>query len=102
MRCACRSRYSRNGWAYFRLERYKDATQTLEEAVLLTPGNSTVNDHLGDAYWRVGRKLEARFQWRHALSLDPEPKDRDVIAKKLQLGLDAVDGAAAPAANPKS
>lgn len=91
------------GWAYFRLQRYKDATQTLEEAVLLTPGNSTVNDHLGDAYWRVGRKIEARFQWRHALSLDPAPGDRDSIAKKLQLGLDAVDGSkSAPAANPKS
>ena len=76
------------GWAYFRMERYQDAAETLEEAVLLTPGNSTVNDHLGDAYWRVGRKLEARFQWRHALTLDPDAKDRDAIARKLQLGLD--------------
>ena len=37
------------GWAYYRLGRYDDAAKTLEEAVLLVPGDPTINDHLGDA-----------------------------------------------------
>src|SRR5262249_4690493 len=76
------------GWAYYRMGRYDDAAMALEEAVLLAPGTSEINDHLGDAYWHVGRKIEARFQWRHALSLDPEEKDKASIQKKLDLGLD--------------
>ena len=46
-----------------------------------------LNDHLGDAYWRVGREREARFQWDQALTLKPEPEDADKIKKKLQKGL---------------
>ena len=32
-----------------------------------------INDHLGDAFWRAGRKLEATFQWHHAKDLGPDP-----------------------------
>ena len=32
----------------------------------------TINDHLGDAYWQGGRKIEARYQWRRALQFKPE------------------------------
>ena len=60
------------GWAYYRLGRYDDAAQTLEAAVLLVPGDPTINNHLGDALWKVGRKIEARFQWNHALTFRPE------------------------------
>jgi len=38
-------------------------------------GRPTINDHLGDAYWRIGRTLEAKFQWAHARDLKPEPKN---------------------------
>ena len=57
------------GWAYYQLGRYDDAAKTLEAAVLLVPGDPTINDHLGDALWRSGRRIEARFQWNHALDL---------------------------------
>jgi hypothetical protein len=54
-----------------------------------------VNDHLGDSYWAVGRKNEARFQWRRALSFitgDTELADIDPVRvqQKLDIGLDAV------------
>ncbi len=78
------------GWAYFRLGRYQDAVRTLEEAVQLAPGAADVNDHLGDAYWRVGRKIDARYQWQHALQMDPDAKEKPVLERKLQFGLDAV------------
>ena len=78
------------GWAYFRLGRYQDAVRTLEEAVQLAPGAADVNDHLGDAYWRVGRKIDARYQWQHALQMNPGVKEKPVLERKLQFGLDAV------------
>lgn len=78
------------GWAYYRLGRYQDATRALEEAVQLAPGAADVNDHLGDAYWRVGRKIDARFQWQHALQMKPDAKQKPVIERKLQFGLDPV------------
>jgi nucleoid-associated protein YgaU len=46
-----------------------------------------INDHLGDAYWRVGRKREATFQWAHARDLDPQPDELPKILKKLESGL---------------
>ncbi|MDE2365176.1 MAG: hypothetical protein KGM42_21070, partial [Hyphomicrobiales bacterium] len=54
----------------------------------LKPSDPVINDHLGDAYWRVGRKLEAHFQWNHARDLKPEPEDLQNIVKKIQNGLD--------------
>ena len=50
------------GWAQYQLGDIKGAVKNLERAVLLDPADATINDHLGDAYWRVGRKLEAQSQ----------------------------------------
>jgi hypothetical protein len=36
------------------------------------------------------RKLEARFQWRRALSFEPTEKDAERIRRKLEVGLDVV------------
>jgi tetratricopeptide (TPR) repeat protein len=77
-------------WAYFRLGRYADAVEPMEKASLLEPVDPIVTDHLGDVYWSVGRTLEAQFQWRRALSFDPEEKDAIRIRRKLEVGLDAV------------
>ena len=51
-----------------------------------------INDHLGDAYWRVGRKREARYQWAKALSVDDDftGGDRARVNEKLDKGLDVV------------
>jgi Flp pilus assembly protein TadD len=77
-------------WAYFRLGRYEDALVPMEQASLLLAVDATVTDHLGDVYWAVGRKREADYQWRRALSFAPEEKDATRIRQKLELGLDAV------------
>ncbi len=78
------------GWVLFRLGKYQDAVPHLEKAAELMSIDPIVNDHLGDAYWAVGRKLEARFQWNRALSFDPEEKEAIRIRRKLEIGLDAV------------
>jgi Flp pilus assembly protein TadD len=75
------------GWAHYRLGNFYEAVKHLEYAVGLVPGDPTLNDHLGDAYWRVDRKREARFQWSHALKLNPEPEDAEKIRQKLEKGL---------------
>jgi len=77
-------------WAFFRLGRYGDAVAPMEKASLLEPLDSVVTDHLGDVYWAVGRRLEAQFQWRRALSFEPTDADAARIRKKLDIGLDAV------------
>jgi hypothetical protein len=57
----------------------------LEKAVGLLPYDSTINDHLGDAYWENGRRLEAHFQWERALN-NAGPAAKDVIQKKIANG----------------
>lgn len=75
------------GWAYYRLGDYKTAVDKLEAAVEMEPGDPDVNGHLGDAYWKVGRKTEAEFQWRRVLSLDPDDKQKAEAEAKLKNGL---------------
>jgi tetratricopeptide (TPR) repeat protein len=75
------------GWAYYRLGRYDEAARTLEAAVLLVPGDPTINEHLGDALWKAGRKMDARFQWNHALAFATADTDKGEIEQKLKNGL---------------
>jgi len=75
------------GWAYYQLGRYDDAAKTLEAAVLLVPGDPTINDHLGDALWRSGRRIDARFQWNHAITFSDNESDKATIERKLKSGL---------------
>ena len=78
------------GWAYYKLGRFEEAVAPLEKAAELAPNDAVISDHLGDAYWMVGRFNEAEFQWRRALSFEPETEVEDRIRRKLQVGLDAV------------
>lgn len=77
------------GWVLYALGEYGEAVQYLEHAVELMSTDATVNDHLGDCYWRLGRHREARFQWERALLFKPEPEDEAAIRKKLEQGLPA-------------
>lgn len=75
------------GWAHYRLGDYKKAVEILEGAVELEAGDPEINNHLGDAYWMVGRKDEAGFQWRRVLTLKPDDKIKDDAERKLANGL---------------
>lgn len=75
------------GWAQFRQGQYETAVQTLEEAVGKQPGNAEIVDHLGDAYWQVGRRREAEWQWTRVLTLDPDAERRSEVEQKLVRGL---------------
>ena len=74
--------FSQTGTLRFGLDAFGDRLQT--ELI------GEVNDHLGDAYWRAGRTLEARFQWNIAAAVDTDGAVKERVAKKLAGGLDAV------------
>ena len=35
-------------------------------------------------YWAVGRRIEAHYQWRRALTLKPTPEDAAKIQAKIK------------------
>jgi Flp pilus assembly protein TadD len=72
------------GWVILRQGDVAKAVQFLERATELEPEDSAINGHLGDAYWAAGRKLEAEFQWRRSLTLNPEPEDVPKLQAKLR------------------
>ena len=84
------------GWARYRLKEYPAAVKELERAAALEAADPEINDHLGDAYWRVGRKTEALYQWRLVLTLSPEDKLRSQVDVKIRDGLDAPVSGAQP------
>jgi tetratricopeptide (TPR) repeat protein len=75
------------GWGWYKLGNYENALKFLEAAITQMPYDATVNDHLGDTYWRLGRMTEAKYQWRRALENNPEKKYIDPLKSKLERGL---------------
>lgn len=77
------------GWARFKQGQFSVAVDTLEQAVDKEPANPEINDHLGDAYWRVGREREARWLWNRVLTLNPDAERKAEVERKLEDGLNA-------------
>ena len=63
--------------------KYEEAVINLEKAVELE-SDSIIIDHLGDALFYSGRKLEAVFQWKRALEFEPTDKMINIIKKKIE------------------
>ncbi len=78
------------GWMLYLSGDYNQAMQYLERAVSLLPADATVNEHLGDVYWRLGRKTEARFQWDRTLIYSKDEAVLEGIRKKISEGLPAL------------
>jgi tetratricopeptide (TPR) repeat protein len=71
------------GWAYFRQKKFEKAEPLLTRAAEQSPGNSVIQDHLGDLMWAMGRRREAADAWRRALSGDGESIERRAIEGKI-------------------
>ena len=54
------------GWTYYRLGRYDEAVQELEQAVSDSDPDGVLLDHLGDAFWQTKQHERARDAWRRA------------------------------------
>lgn len=74
------------GWAYFITGDHDRAVTYLESALAGQPQDPTINEHLGDAYWTVGRLYEARYAWKSA-RLFADGEDAQRLSAKIDLGL---------------
>ena len=75
------------GWAYYKKGEFGKALSYLEKAMEIESTDPIVNDHLGDVLWMLGRKREAKFQWKKSLSFNPESVDQKNTEDKLKFGL---------------
>ena len=75
------------GWAYYKKGDFGKALLYLEKAMEIESTDPIVNDHLGDVLWMLGRKREAKFQWKKSLSFNPESVDKKNTEDKLKFGL---------------
>jgi len=72
------------GWAFFRAGEHEKALPLIQEAAMAEPGNSELNEHLGDVLWAMGRRFEARYAWQAALvGLDGEERVSERLRNKM-------------------
>ena len=77
------------GWAHYLAGDFQYAADKYEHALQLMPENALVTEHLGDAYWRLGRETEAKYQWNQALATKPEKSNVKSLQAKIENGLPA-------------
>ena len=73
------------GWAYFRSGDPVRALPLVEQAAVGEPTNAEIDEHLGDIYWSIGRRYEARYAWRAATITAP-PADEARLTGKIADG----------------
>jgi tetratricopeptide (TPR) repeat protein len=77
------------GWAYYLYGHFDQARALIERAndLNVDDPNAEVLDHLGDVYWRLNRRDDARAKWREALAADPDAIRRADLERKVSRGL---------------
>lgn len=73
------------GWGYFLTGDVEKALPLLEAAAQAEGADVAINEHLGDVYWRAGRRIEARFAWR-AAAVQAKGAAADRLKRKIDLG----------------
>lgn len=74
------------GLALLKQNQVSEAIGLLERAVAKEPREAVIGEHLGDAYWASGRRVDARYAWGAALT-QAEPSDAARIESKIANGL---------------
>lgn len=72
------------GWVFYQRGKYPQAVEQLERAVELTGDDPTINEHLADAYRKVGRELEALQLYREALQSATDANQRRRLETKVR------------------
>jgi tetratricopeptide (TPR) repeat protein len=80
------------GWALFKRGRVEEAIETLSRAAAGDPSQSEIHEHLGDALYSAGRRIEARFSWQAAL-ITAEEQAKSRLERKMELGLNTANAA---------
>lgn len=71
------------GWAYLQQGRLDLADAPLSTAAEKMPGNSVIQDHLGDLRQKQNRHQDAIAAWQKALAGDGDSIDKSKIQKKI-------------------
>jgi Flp pilus assembly protein TadD len=74
------------GWGYFLTGNIEQAVSLLEKAVKQSGNDTVMNEHLGDAYWKAGRRVDARYAWKTA-AYRAESVAVTRLQRKIELGL---------------
>jgi len=72
------------GWAYFKENKLDLAADNLKRAANQLRTNSVIQDHYGDALFKLGRFDEAIEAWTRALAGDGDSVDRAGIDRKIK------------------
>jgi tetratricopeptide (TPR) repeat protein len=80
------------GWALFKRGKLDEAVSTLQRAAEKDSAQPDIQEHLGDALYRSGRRLEARFAWNAAL-VTAEDSIATRVKAKLAGGLTPANAA---------
>ena len=80
------------GWAEFKRGKVNDAIATLQRAAEKDPAQAEIQEHLGDALYRSGRRYEARFAWNASL-VTAEDEVAARVKAKLASGLTPANAA---------
>jgi tetratricopeptide (TPR) repeat protein len=74
------------GWAYFLQGDTNRALPLLEKATKDAGSDIAINEHLGDAYWTLGRRRDARYAWGVA-NQGSEGEAAARLSRKIDIGL---------------
>ena len=80
------------GWAEFKRGKVDDAIATLQRAAEKDPSQAEIQEHLGDALYRSGRRYEARYAWNASL-VTAEDEIATRVKAKLASGLTPANAA---------
>ena len=80
------------GWALYKRGQLPEAIETLTRAAAGDPGQAEIHEHLGDALYAAGRRIEARFSWQAAL-LTAEADAKNRLERKIEAGLNPATAA---------
>jgi len=75
------------GYAFYIAGDFPSAMEYFQQALERTPDDPTVNSHLGDTYWQMNRKTEARYQWQRALANNTDGDMEKELHAKLADGI---------------
>jgi tetratricopeptide (TPR) repeat protein len=61
----------------------ENAEKYLLEAVGIVPNDSTIHDHLGDLYFKLGQLEKACGYWTEAARINNDPEEAQKVRRKL-------------------
>lgn len=71
------------GFALYKLGDFENALKFIEQANYLAPAELEIGEHLGDVYFKLGRKKEANFEWFRVLQLTEDLEKRVKLKEKI-------------------